>query len=124
MAAGETQYPQIPGIVDHCLLGIADAGVQDIHQRLRDDGLLHGERRPFGIVDHPNNGSDGGGDGEVGLRALLHVDHADFDGLAVEARDGAASVEPFVAQHAVRVEGCDIPVHRRQDLLPRTRLGW
>jgi len=78
-------------------LGIADAGAQDIHQGIRADGLLHGERRPFGIVDRPHRGGGGGGDGEVGLRALLHVDHADLDGLAAEARAGAAHVEPFVA---------------------------
>jgi len=80
-------------------------------------------RNVVGVVQHLHDRADGVRNGDVGARTFLRVGETYLDGVAVEARDGAARVEPLVPEHAARVERRDRVVHRGEDvaLVARTR---
>ncbi|OIQ70291.1 hypothetical protein GALL_480980 [mine drainage metagenome] len=123
LAAGvrETQQPQVLCIVDHRLLGIADAGTHNLHQGVGAGRLLLGQRGPSAVIQGAHRGDGCSRDGEVCLRAFLHVDDPDFQGVPIEARDHAARIEPFMPQHALRVVRRNLPVHRGEN--PRLVVG-
>ena len=117
-AAGEAEQAQVGVVAEDGLVARGDRVAQDAGERrhrplallcltgvaLLDQRAHRGDRRPR--------------DGEVGGRALLHVEHADLDRAAVEARDAAARVDPLVAQHALGIERREVAVDpAEQDVL-------
>ena len=62
-------------------------------------------------------------DREIGARMFLRVEHADFNRVTVEARDGAARVQPFELQNVVDVVRRDGAEHRLQNHVVILRFG-
>jgi len=77
--------------------------------------LLQRERLPALADQCLQRRDDDGSDGEVGLRTLLNVENTDLDRVAIEARDGAARVDPLVTQHAFGIVWLEITVDPLQD---------
>ena len=77
---------------------------------------MRSEWLPPLFVERADGRHDGGSDRQIGAGALLGVAQTDLDGIAVEARDGAARVKPFMLQNALRVMRGNIAIHRREHI--------
>src|SRR5690606_6601271 len=109
----EPERLEVSALADLGALPVPDRVIEEAHEVPRVPALERRAARPALVAEALQRADDRRRVRNVGGRALLHVEHADLDRHALEARDRAARIDPLVAQDAFRIVRREIGVDPR-----------
>ncbi len=113
LGPAHAEHAQIRGVADDGLVCVPRHVVEDRRQALR--GRAFGEPIAQATVGQGlDDRAHRGGDGDVGDRGFLGVEHSDLQRAPIEAEDGTSAVQPLGLEKLFGVVGFDGSVHREE----------